>query len=124
LTVSLDGYQTLEESIDLLESQTLDVSLVEVQAVPAPGVEQSAAAQGQLVIEVTAATWIEVYRGTARNEGERLLYRTASPGETFTFDLPVYAHVGNAAGVEITQGDTGIVVLGVSSAVVGRAFPP
>lgn len=122
LTVSLDGYQTLEESIDLLESQTLDVSLVEVQAVPAPGVEQSAAAQGQLVIEVTAATWIEVYRGTARNEGERLLYRTASPGETFTFDLPVYVHVGNAAGVEITQGDTVIGVLGSSGAVVGRAF--
>ena len=123
LSVSLDGYQTLEEPIDLLESQTLDVTLVAVQAAAQPGAAAPAAASaGDLLVEVTAATWIEVYRGTARNEGERLLYRTASPGETFTFDLPVYIHVGNAAGVEITQGDNVIGVLGSSGAVVGRAF--
>lgn len=124
LRVSLEGYQTLEQPVDLLESQTLDVTLVPVQATPEPGVEQPAAgtAAGELQIAVTAATWIEVYRGTARNEGERLLYRTANPGETFTYDLPVYVHVGNAAGIEITQGETVIGTLGSSGAVVGRAF--
>lgn len=125
LSVSLDGYQPLEETVDLLENQTLDVTLAPIAASPAPADGEPAAATqaGELRIDVTASTWIEVYRGTARNQGERLLYRTASPGETFTYDLPVYVHVGNAAGVELTRGDTVIGPLGSSGAVVGRAFP-
>lgn len=122
LNVSLDGYQTLEESVNLLESQTIDVTLAPVAAAPQTPGEQPVASPGELRIEVNASTWIEVYRGTARNEGERLLYRTAAPGETFTYELPVYVHVGNAAGVEVTQGDTVIGALGSSGAVVGRAF--
>lgn len=125
LTVSLDGYQTLEEQVDLLESQTLDVTLApEAAAAAEDGEPVAATAAGELRIEVTASTWIEVYRGTARNEGDRLLYRTAAPGEVFTYDLPVYVHVGNAAGVELTRGDTVIGTLGSSGAVVGRAFTP
>ncbi len=125
LRVSLDGYQTLEQPVDLLEDQTLTVTLAPEPAAPAEGAGAPPAGQvgaDQLAIAVTAPTWLEVYRGTARNQGERLVYRTAQPGETFTFDLPVYVHVGNAAGVQITLGDTVIGTLGSSGAVVGRAF--
>jgi hypothetical protein len=125
LRVSLEGYQTLEQPVDLLEDQTLTVTLVPEAAPPAPGAGAPQAGQvgsDQLAIEVTAPTWLEVYRGTRRNEGERLVYRTAQPGESFTFDLPVYVHVGNAAGVQLTLGDTVIGALGSSGAVVGRAF--
>ncbi|HLV12858.1 MAG TPA: RodZ domain-containing protein [Trueperaceae bacterium] len=125
LSVTLDGYQTLQQPVDLLEDQTLTVTLVPQATAAAAGDAPPAAAAtgaGQLAIEVTAPTWLEVYRGTARNQGERLVYRTAQAGETFTFDLPVYVHVGNAAGVQVTQGDTVIGTLGSSGAVVGRAF--
>lgn len=129
--VSLDGYQALEQAVDLLENQTINVTLAPaVDASAAPGESASqdggtpaaSAGAGELVIAVRASTWLEVYRGTARNEGERLVYRTADPGETFRFDLPVYVHVGNAAGVDVTVGDVQVGALGSSGAVVGRAF--
>lgn len=128
LRVSLEGYQTLEQPVDLLEDQTLSVRLAPEPVAPEAGAgDQPAAAgpvagAGRVAIEVTAPTWLEVYRGTARNEGERLVYRTAQAGETFAFDMPVYVHVGNAAGVQVTVGDTVIGTLGSSGAVVGRAF--
>jgi hypothetical protein len=123
--VSLDGYQTLEQAVDLLENQTIDVTLAPVAAAvapPAEGEPPAGVGSGELVIAVRASTWLEVYRGTARNVGERLVYRTAEPGETFRFELPVYVHVGNAAGVDVTVGDVQVGALGSSGAVVGRAF--
>ena len=129
--VSLDGYQTLEQAVDLLENQTINVTLAPVTAAGDPAAPGAAAAgdapevvagSGELVIAVRASTWLEVYRGTARNQGERLVYRTADPGETFRFDLPVYVHVGNAAGVDVTVGDVQVGAMGSSGAVVGRAF--
>ena len=122
LNVSLDGYQALEETVDLLEDQTLTVSLAAVPADEAPADAGPVASADQIVIEITAPTWLEVYRGTARNQGERLAYYTAQPGEVLTYDLPVYVYVGNAAGVNITQGSTQIGSLGSSGAIVGRAF--
>jgi len=123
--VSLDGYQTLEQAVDLLENQTITVTLAPLAAAT-DAQPQAAAAQtaadGELLITVRASTWLEVYTGTARNQGERLVYRTADPGETFRFELPVYVHVGNAAGVDVTIGDVAIGALGSSGAVVGRAF--
>ncbi len=123
--VSLDGYQTLEQAVDLLENQTVTVTLAPLAAAT-DAQPQAAAAQtaadGELLITVRASTWLEVYTGTARNQGERLVYRTADPGETFRFELPVYVHVGNAAGVDVTIGDVAIGALGSSGAVVGRAF--
>ncbi|HET8984246.1 MAG TPA: RodZ domain-containing protein, partial [Trueperaceae bacterium] len=124
-TVALDGFQTLEQAVDLLEDQTINVTLAPVAAAAvsaAGGEPQAVAGTGELVIAVRASTWLEVYRGTARNQGERLVYRTADPGETFRFDLPVYVHVGNAAGVDVTVGDVQVGALGSSGAVVGRAF--
>jgi len=126
INVSLDGYQTLEQAVDLLENQTINVTLAPTAAADAPPAGAgpvAAAAAGELVIAVRASTWLEVYRGTARNVGERLVYRTAEPGETFSFALPVYVHVGNAAGVDVTVGDVQVGALGSSGAVVGRAFP-
>lgn len=125
--VRLDGYQTLEQSVDLLENQTINVNLApnaspETPTVADGGPATTVVGSGELVIAVKASTWLEVYRGTARNQGERLVYRTAEPGETFRFDLPVYVHVGNAAGVDVTVGDVQVGALGSSGAVVGRAF--
>lgn len=122
LNVSLEGYQPLEETVDLLEDQTLTVNLAPVPAAEAPADAGPAASADQIVIEITAPTWLEVYRGTARNQGDRLAYYTAQPGEVLTYDLPVYVYVGNAAGVNITQGSTQIGSLGSSGAIVGRAF--
>ncbi len=125
LNVTLDGYMPLLETVDLLDDQVLSVNLVPAPVAETPGGEApggEAPAADQLAIEVTAPTWLEVYASTARNQGERLVYRTAQAGETFTFDLPVYVHVGNAAGVQVTQGDTLIGTLGSAGSVLGRAF--
>lgn len=126
LNVSLDGYQTLTQPVDLLEPQTLHVELsVDAPAVAAgqPVTETPVAASSdQVALSIRASTWLEVYRGTTRMGGERLVYRTAEPGESFVFDLPVYVHVGNAAGVEAVLGDTALGAMGSAGAVVGRAF--
>ncbi|MBX3143143.1 MAG: helix-turn-helix domain-containing protein [Trueperaceae bacterium] len=127
LNVSLDGYQPLSQSVDLLEPQTLHVELAQQVVAETPGavttepVAQSAGS-GRVALTIRASTWIEVYRGTTRMGGERLVYRTAEAGETFAFDLPVYVHVGNAAGVDVTLGDIALGVMGSAGAVTGRAF--
>lgn len=127
LSVSLDGYQPLTQSVDLLEPQTLHVELAAQSVAEVPGAAQTetagpAAGAGQVALAIRASTWLEVYRGTTRMGGERLVYRTAEPGESFVFDLPVYVHVGNAAGIEVTLGDSVLGVMGSAGAVVGRAF--
>lgn len=127
LSVSLDGFQTLTQPVDLLEPQTLHVELAPEALASATGQTTAeapvpAAEQGQVALSIRASTWLEVYRGTTRMGGERLVYRTAEPGESFVFDLPVYVHVGNAAGVEATLGDTALGAMGSAGAVVGRAF--
>ncbi len=125
LRVSLDGYQTLEQTVDLTQGGVLQFSLVAADAEPGA---QSAATPveapsgNEVLITVRATSWLEVYRGTARNEGERLVYTTASPGAVYRFTLPVYVHAGNAAGVEVTVGDGAPTVMGSAGAVVGRAF--
>lgn len=125
LRLSLDGYQTLEQTVDLTEGATLQFSLAPADAEPgATSTATTVTAPGgnEIVIAVRAASWLEVYRGTARNEGERLVYTTAAPGTVYRFALPVYVHVGNAAGVEVTVGDGAPTVMGSAGAVVGRAF--
>ncbi len=127
LNVSLDGYQQLSQSVDLLEPQTLHVDLAPQVVAETPGAAPEdttapVAGAGRVALAIRASTWIEVYRGTTRNGGERLVYRTAEAGESFVFDLPVYVHVGNAAGVEVTLGDSALGVMGSAGAVTGRAF--
>lgn len=124
LRVSLDGYQTVETTVDLSEGRTVELSLA--PAASAGGTTAPAAAQtagsGEILITIRATSWLEVYRGTARNQGERLVYTTATPGQTYRFALPVYVHAGNAAGVEIAVGDGAPFAMGSAGAVVGRAF--
>ncbi|ADI15102.1 helix-turn-helix domain-containing protein [Truepera radiovictrix] len=76
-----------------------------------------------VTINVTAPAWLEVYTGGARREGERLVYRLAEPGETLTFEGPVFIFTGNAGGVAVSVGGGPAEPLGAPSRVVGRVFP-
>lgn len=125
--ISLDGYEPFEQSFDLSFGRTLTVGLTpEADPEAPPAAEQTETpptnADGQIAIEITETTWLEVYQSTARNSGQRLVYTTVQPGERFVFELPVYVHVGNAAGVQITVAGQEIGPLGSSGAVLGRAF--
>lgn len=125
MRVTLDGYETWEESVDLSENRTLQMTLAAAGTTADSQPSTSASPQvraGEVAIAVRATSWLEVYRGTARNAGERLVYTNAQAGDLFRFDLPVYIHAGNAAGVEVTVGDGPTVTLGSAGAVVGRAF--
>ena len=122
MRVVLEGYEPWEEAVDLTESRTVEVDLTQTIATGTETPTGPAVGQGQLALNITAPSWLEVYRGGARNQGERLVYTTAQPGATYTFDLPVYVYVGNAAGVEVTLGDAPAFVMGSSGAIVGRAF--
>ncbi|HNR00562.1 MAG TPA: DUF4115 domain-containing protein, partial [Trueperaceae bacterium] len=113
----------VEQRFDLTESRTVELDLTAVAA--GPEAESTASVPigaTEIVIAIKATSWLEVYRGSARNEGERLVYTTAAPGQTYRFTLPVYVHAGNAAGVEVTLGDGVPFAMGSSGAVVGRAF--
>ncbi len=122
MRVVLEGYEPWQETLDLSEPRAVEVNLTQSTTVGEERPETPAVGQGQLALNVTAPSWLEVYQGTARNQGERLVYTTAQPGATYTFDLPVYVYVGNAAGVEVTVGDAPAFVMGSSGAIVGRAF--
>lgn len=56
----------------------------------------------QATLTISEDTWLEVYQGTARNQGQRLAFTTARAGQRLTFPLPIYVHVGNAGGVELS----------------------
>lgn len=120
--ITLEGFEPWEETVDLTERRSIDATLLEAAASGAPESGESSVPAGQLSIRVTAPSWLEVYQSTARNQGERLVYTTAQPGASYTFDLPVFVYVGNAAGVEITLADEPPFAMGSSGAIEGRAF--
>ncbi len=93
----------------------------EAPAQAAPANTNTAQATGQVVVTVLSKAWLEVYRGSARG-GERLVYETAEPGATYSFDAPVYIFSGNAGGVSVAEGDAAAQPLGTSGAVLGRAY--
>jgi cytoskeletal protein RodZ len=120
--VTREGYVPYEQAVDMTRDRTLTVDLE-----PVPGAEADAtdaqAPTGGVVVEVSEASWLEAYQSTARGEGERLVYTTAQPGERFVFERPVYLHVGNAGGIEVTVDGEPIGALGSGGAVTGQAFP-
>jgi transcriptional regulator with XRE-family HTH domain len=120
--VTREGYLPYEASVDMSQDRTLTVTLE-----PEPGAAADAAgaqAPGEgVVVEVRETTWLEAYQSTARGEGERLVYTTAQPGERFVFSRPVYLHLGNAGGVQVTVDGEPIGPLGSGGAVTGQAFP-
>lgn len=115
LRVSLAGYEPYEATVDLQTTQSLTLTLEPEDAPPVR-------ASNILNIEINDTTWIEVYQSGARDEGERLLYRIAEPGERFEFELPVYVHLGNASGVRIGVGDEALEPFDSSGGVMGRAY--
>lgn len=120
LRVALEGFETFEAPIDLTFDRNLSVALTPLataaEAVGAPVAENS------ITLVVKATSWLEVYRGTTRGGGATLLFRNAQPGETFTFELPVFVHVGNAGGIVASIGGRELGRLGASGEVVSRAF--
>ena len=147
LRVNLEGYETYEVPIDLSYDRNLSVVLEPLNSATGGGVliegagagtetvvegevvETDAAtggvtpgAEGTLTVNVEATSWLEVYSGAARGEGETLLYRNVSPGETLTFQRPAYLYAGNAGGVLVAEGAGAPTPLGGSGQVLGRAF--
>jgi cytoskeleton protein RodZ len=131
LRITLEGYQPYEELLDINADTSKAITLIPVGATeaavlgatPSPTSAQGqATGQGQLGITIEAKTWLEVYQSTVRGEGEQLVYTTVEPGQTYTFNLPVYVHVGNAAGIRLSQDNQDIGLMGSSGEVTGRAF--
>ncbi|MEX2541933.1 MAG: RodZ domain-containing protein [Trueperaceae bacterium] len=79
------------------------------------------ATAAQATLTIIEDTWLEVYQGTARNQGQRLAFTTAQAGQTLRFRLPIYVHVGNAGGVELTVAGQERGTLGSSGEVLGLA---
>ena len=120
----LDGFEVGEVRADLRQDAELALSLEPIGAADAAGaVGGVAGADGVLTISVTDTAWLEVYRSTARNEGERLVYTTAQPGATYSFAPPVFVYTGNAAGVRLNLSGQDLGPMGSPGAVLGRAFP-
>ena len=121
LRVVREGYVPYEATVDMSRDRAIVVALE--PDVPSASVDEAPAPQQGVVIEVREASWLEAYQSTTRGEGERLVYTTAQPGERFVFERPVYVHLGNAGGVDITVDGRPVDPLGSGGAVTGRAFP-
>ena len=100
----------------------MDGTVVETDAADAATGGVTPGTEGTLTVNVEATSWLEVYSGATRGEGETLLYRNVSPGETLTFDVPAYLYAGNAGGVLVAEGEGAPAPLGGSGQVLGRAF--
>jgi cytoskeleton protein RodZ len=131
--LELEGYEPAEARIDLSFDRNLTFALNEVsEEVPdadsaaATDVADAAAGPpaggaGQISLTVTEPSWLEIYPGAQRS-GTPLVYTTAQPGQTYSFDLPVFVHVGNAAGVQAVVDGEDIGRLGSAGQVLGRVF--
>ncbi len=129
LRITLPGYETYEAPVDVSNDLRLNVTLTPVGAAAgtAGAAETGGAAEaapGQLTVRVEGTAWLEAYASTQRGVGERLVYTTVQPGETFTFALPVYLHTGNAAGVQVSKDGQDLGPMGSSGEVVSRAYLP
>ena len=143
IMVSHEGYKPVERAFDLTFNRNLSFALEPSDVAPAQvvttpestantgtseGAEASAAgstavaAEGSIALTVTETSWLEAYASTSRGQGQTLVYRTVQPGETFTFELPVYLHVGNAGGLRYSTGGQERGQLGSQGQVVSRAF--
>lgn len=117
----LEGHAAAQEVVDLLTDREVRLALAPLGDGPSA---TAPAAAGALTLTVVDTTWLEVYTGSARNAGERLVYTTAQAGDTYDFDLPVFVYVGNAAGVRVDLEGQDLGAMGGPGAVLGRAFGP
>lgn len=120
--VELDGFEPNEVRADLRQDADLTLTLTPL-ADADPASPATVGAEGSLTITVTDTAWLEVYRSTARNEGERLVYTTAQPGASYQFEPPLFVYTGNAAGVRLSVDGQDLGPMGSPGAVLGRAFP-
>ncbi|MBA2666682.1 MAG: helix-turn-helix domain-containing protein [Trueperaceae bacterium] len=120
----LDGYQSTEVIVDLSTDARVELVLTPIGAT-SPEIDAAvpAGGEGALTITVNDTTWLEIYRSTQRNVGERLVYTTVQGGASFTYGPPLYVYVGNAAGVRISRNGQDLGAMGSPGAVLGRAFP-
>ncbi len=119
----LDGFETGEVSADLRQDAEVVLTLTPLTAAGDAPAAAAGDGGGALTITITDTTWLEVYRSTARNEGERLVYTTAQSGQRYQFEPPVFVYTGNAAGVRLTLAGQDLGPMGSPGAVLGRAFP-
>ena len=142
LQLTLPNYEPHEEKIDVNSDLDLSVTLTPVVQEPATTTpddvtpeasaddiaEETApteeAANSGLSVSITEPTWLEAYQSTQRGAGERLVYTTVQPGQTFAFTLPVFLHVGNAGGVDLTLEGQALGAMGSSGEVISRAYTP
>lgn len=126
LRVTLPGYEPYEAPIDVSTDLRLSVTLTPIGTAAAETAagEEAAIGSGQVTVRIDDVAWLEAYGSTQRGVGERFVYTTAQPGETYTFDLPVYLHTGNAAGVIVTKDGQDLGPMGSSGEVVSRAYMP
>ncbi|MCA9838243.1 MAG: DUF4115 domain-containing protein [Trueperaceae bacterium] len=125
LVLTLNGYEPLEQELDLLQTGTLNFDLTpESAGATSEAVEAASTSSetGQLALSVEDVTWVEVYQSGARGEGERLVYTTLQPGDSYVFNLPVFVHVGNAGGVRVSLNGQDLGLLGSPGEVLSRAF--
>ncbi len=131
LRVTLEGYEPYEATIDLSQDVQLEAPLTPIAQTaaspPAPGETPAEAAPPEsgvlpVTVRIEETTWLEAYASTQRGVGERLVYTTVQPGQSFTFPLPLYLHVGNAAGVHVWVNEEDRGLMGSGGEVVSRAF--
>ena len=123
LIVTLPGYEPYEAAIDLTFDRSVSLALTPGSgtstAVTVAGSATPITGQvGKLVVVIESATWFEAYQGTERG-GSRLAYTTAQPGEQYSFNLPVYLHVGNAGGVRLNANNQDLGLMGNAGQVLG-----
>lgn len=126
LVISLNGYETRTEILDLSQEISYSFDLTpESVTETSEAVEADTASttlEGEIALNIEDITWVEVYQSTARGEGERLVYTTLQPGDSFVFQLPVFVHVGNAGGVRVSLNGQDRGFIGSAGEVVSQAF--
>ncbi len=132
IRVELEGYEPFESEFDLTFNRNLSFVLAPASEAPDEqdenaeadadeGLDQAATPSGRIRIAVTDESWLEIYPGTTRS-GTPLVYTVAAAGQSFEYDLPVYVHVGNAAGINVSIAGSPAFTLGSAGEVMGRVF--
>ncbi|MEX2502246.1 MAG: RodZ domain-containing protein, partial [Trueperaceae bacterium] len=119
--VTRDGFEPFEAAFDMTRDRDIAVVL-EPLGTDVAGATAATPGSG-IVLEVNEATWLEAYQSPNRNDGDRLVYTTAQPGERFEFQRPLYLHFGNAPGVDLFVDGEPVSTIGDGGAVTGQSFP-
>ncbi len=121
LEITRAGYRPYQGTLELSGNRRLNFVLTPTNgAVPTAPDAATGQAANQVTVAVLQTAWLEIYAGAARGQGERLVYETANPGDTFVFSAPVYVYSGNASGVSVTRNG---LTRPLGDGVTGQAYP-